>query len=76
MMPMWVFLCLACVACLCLFYMVHALGPKVAETSRVTDPPELVTYPPAPVMNTYPLVTRETDEPVTFLYSGSQATRR
>jgi flagellar basal body-associated protein FliL len=75
-MLMWMILTLACVMCLCFFYMVHAFGPKVAENARVTDAPEVITYPPAPKVNTFPLQSREPDEPITFLYSGSQATRR
>ena len=75
-MLMWMILCLACMACVCLFYMFHAFGPKVAQKTTVTDPPELVTYPPAPRVNSYPLQNRETDEPITFLYSASQHTRR
>lgn len=75
-MLLWVLLFLACVGCASLFSLFTTFAPGVAQKVHVTDPPELVTYPPAPRVNAFPLQSRDTDQPIPFLYSGSQATRR
>jgi len=70
----WIIISAIIVAAFLGFSAFTVVAPQVSRRVFVTDPPEN-TPPPAISMGRYPLVTRDPNEPITYVYSGSQSTR-